>query len=320
MIKTDAYADKDSDLFLSELKTSFKLKDKLIEFVDLVIKDYHNYISMNQSEYNEIFSAFRCDFDISLNFYLDVNDKISISVGGRYYVSFSALSSSNDKSKCRQFHIIKLKPRSRYYECFKNLCYGRYVTDEDLDWLIKKVKSKILQQHSEINKANLDVLYALQNNNGRADLLYTTIGLDLCDKFDLLFSTRSITDNFICNLPKDIFADYIGKEFSAIDNGLPLLDIYPQALMKNIDFIDYNDGSGIDALCDKILIFSKLDGLFLIHNVMENIKSGYYEYLSKRDIAILYDNFESQVFSDYDSQDPRIEIYKSDILSYLAED
>ena len=110
MIKTDAYADKDSDLFLSKL--NLELKDKLIEFVNAVRKESENdsliYLS-EYSEYNDIFTSFWSESDLILTVYLDENDEISISVGFSSYISFSSLS-AKDKSKCRQFHIIKLNP------------------------------------------------------------------------------------------------------------------------------------------------------------------------------------------------------------------
>ena len=210
MIKTDAYADKDSDLFLSELNLTLNLKNKLMEFVNTVSKESDNDSLIDLSEYQIwIFSAFRCESDVSINVYLDENDKLSISVGGRRYVEFTYLSSSKERSKCRQFHRIKLKSRTRYYECFKNLCYGKHVTEKDLDWLVKKVKSKILDKHSEINTAKLEVLSVLQSNNNDTDWISLLYGqLKLHKTFDLILSTRSVDDNFICNLPDEVVENY----------------------------------------------------------------------------------------------------------------
>ena len=211
MIKTtDEHVDKDSDLFLAELKLDSELKDKLMEFVDYARKNfYKNSLINNGSEYDLMFSAFRCEFDVSLNVHLDESDKLSISVGGGLYVEFAYLSSSKERSKCRQFHIIKLKPRTRYYECFKNLCYGKHVTEKDLDWLVKKVKSKILDKHSEINTAKLEVLSVLQSNNNDTDWISLLYGqLKLHKTFDLILSTRSVDDNFICNLPDEVVESY----------------------------------------------------------------------------------------------------------------
>ena len=250
MIKTDAYADKDSDLFLSELKLS--LKDKLIEFVNAVSKESDNDSLIDLSEYDDIFTSFWSESDLILTVYLDENDEISISVGFSSYISFSSLS-AKDKSKCRQFHIIKLNPHNKYQKCFENLCYGRAITDEELDDLVDNMKNKILSKHSEINLAKLEVLYALQDNNGETQepdwwfdsdaMKWFSDGLlfgplKLHKKFDLLFSTRSISDNFVCDLPTDIFEHYIYCKDSVIDIEIPILDVYPKALMKTIEFID----------------------------------------------------------------------------------
>ena len=321
MIKTDAYADKDSDLFLSELKLS--LKDKLIEFVNAVSKESDNDSLIDLSEYNDIFTSFRRESDLILTVYLDENDEISISVGFSSYISFSSLS-AKDKSKCRQFHIIKLNPHNKYQKCFENLCYGRAITDEELDDLVDNMKNKILSKHSEINLAKLEVLYALQDNNGETeepDWWWLLFGpLNLHKKFDLLFSTRSISDNFVCDLPTDIFERYIYCKDSVIDIEIPMLDVYPKALMKTIEFIDCKDGSGIEDLRNKIIIFSKLDRLFLIHKVMENIKYGHYENVSKRYVSYLYHSicdWSEKLSGNTTKQDPRIETYTSNIVSYL---
>lgn len=321
MIKTDAYADKDSDLFLSELKLS--LKDKLIEFVNAVSKESDNDSLIDLSEYDDIFTSFWSESDLILTVYLDENDEISISVGFSSYIPFSSLS-AKDKSKCRQFHIIKLNPHNKYQKCFENLCYGRAITDEELDDLVDNMKNKILSKHSEINLAKLEVLYALQDNNGETqepDWWWLLFGpLKLHKKFDLLFSTRSISDNFVCDLPADIFEHYIYCKDSVIDIEIPILDVYPKALMKTIEFIDCKDGSGIEDLCNKIIIFSKLDRLFLIHKVMENIKYGHYENVSKRYVSYLYYSicdWSEKLSGNTTKQDPRIETYTSNIVSYL---
>ena len=332
MIKTDAYADKDSDLFLSELKLS--LKDKLIEFVNAVSKESDNDSLIDLSEYDDIFTSFWSESDLILTVYLDENDEISISVGFSSYISFSSLS-AKDKSKCRQFHIIKLNPHNKYQKCFENLCYGRAITDEELDDLVDNMKNKILSKHSEINLAKLEVLYALQDNNGETQepdwwfdsdaMKWFSDGLlfgplKLHKKFDPLFSTRSISDNFVCDLPTDIFEHYIYCKDSVIDIEIPILDVYPKALMKTIEFIDCKDGSGIEDLCNKIIIFSELDRLFLIHKVMENIKYGHYENVSKRYVSYLYYSicdWSEKLSGNTTKQDPRIETYTSNIVSYL---
>ena len=72
---------------------------------------------MPKSEFNE-YSLAQLLLGIT---YLDENDEISISVGFSSYISFSSLS-AKDKSKCRQFHIIKLNPHNKYQKCFENLC------------------------------------------------------------------------------------------------------------------------------------------------------------------------------------------------------
>ena len=90
--------------------------------------------------------------------------------------------------------------------------------------------------------------------------------------------------------------------------------------MKTIEFIDCKDGSGIEDLCNKIIIFSELDRLFLIHKVMENIKYGHYENVSKRYVSYLYYSicdWSEKLSGNTTKQDPRIETYTSNIVSYL---
>ena len=303
MIKTDEQkVYNDSDLFLSQL--NLKLNDKFIEFVH----------SANKESYGDMFSAFRYKRDVGLNVYLDEKDCLSISP-----------SFLKENSKCRQFHYIQLNRNTKYYECFENLCNGKDITEKDLGWLIKKIKDKILHQHSEISNAILYVSCALDNNHNYHNLLYGS--LKLYKPFDLLFSTRSISDDFIYNLPNEIFEHYICQD-SVINNGLPILDIYPKTLMKIVESLDYDNGSGIQdirykiiPICYKITAFSELDILFFLHNIIENIESGYYNIISKNEVNVLYNMYYNYWGEDeLNSQDPRIEIYKSDILSYLAED
>ena len=64
--------------------------------------------------------------------------------------SFSEQRFPKDKHKCQQFHIVKLKPTSKYFRNLYDIYIGNDISEKTKEATLKTIYNKILKVHYEL--------------------------------------------------------------------------------------------------------------------------------------------------------------------------
>ena len=316
MIKTTDTTEDPSTVFMNELNSNFK--EAFLRFLEEVKEEKHKGRFDKQPSFFDSLLNKNAYSDIYINAYLN-SEKLEFTFAND---SFSEQRFPKDKHKCQQFHIVKLKPTSKY---FRNLYYiyiGNDISEKTKEATLKTIYNKILKVHYELTTE----LLGLSNINSvdEGDVVF-----DYAINKSI-FTNRFVSDDILYSLPDDFFKIIVENGYkdlsgAMIDRNFDLNNLYPKFISRLLDYrVDeickirtYTWLSSVDTnvIRDVIDELSPMDAHYITKLFLENMKNGNYINYNLpfgKNSNVLQNILESRVFTspvDKDFDSLRNDIY-----------
>ena len=278
MIKTTDTTEDPSAVFMNELNSNFK--EAFLRFLEEVKEEKHKGRFDKQPSFFDSLLNKNAYSDIYINAYLNAAEKLEFTFGN---YSFSEQRFPKDKHKCQQFHIVKLKPTSKYFRNLYDIYIGNDISEKTKEATLKTIYNKILKVHYELTTE----LLGLSNINSvdEGDVVF-----DYAINKSI-FTNRFVSDDILYSLPDDIFKIIVENGYkdlsgAMIDRDFDLNNLYPKFISRLLDYrVDeickirtytWLSSVNTNVIRDVIDELSPMDAHYITKLFLENMKNGNY--------------------------------------------
>ena len=192
MLKTTDTTEEPSAVFINELNSNFK--EAFLKFLDEVKDGKHKGRFDKQPSFFDSLLNKNSYSDIYINAYLNADMKLEFTFAND---SFLEQRFPKDKHKCQQFHIVKLKPTSKYFSNLYDIYIGNDISEKTKAATLKTIYNKILKVHYELTTELLELSNINSVDEGDVVFDYAIN--------KSIFTNRFVSDDILYSLPDDFF-------------------------------------------------------------------------------------------------------------------
>lgn len=277
MIKTTDTTEDPSTVFMNELNSNFK--EAFLRFLEEVKEEKHKGRYDKQPSFFDSLLNKNAYSDIYINAYLNA-EKLEFTFAND---SFSEQSFPKDKHKCQQFHIVKLKPTSKYFRNLYDIYIGNDISEKTKEATLKTIYNKILKVHYELTTELLELSNINSVDEGDVVFDYAIN--------KSIFTNRFVSDDILYSLPDDFFKIIVENGYkdlsgAMIDRDFDLNNLYPKFISRLLDYrVDeirkirtytWLSSVNTNVIRDVIDELSPMDAHYITKLFLENMKNGNY--------------------------------------------